>query len=334
MTRRGYIILLTVVLSFFSGGAMVIGYSKVFKGSISIWDHTGRSAWPKEFTIVHINSSIDDTVQSAYFFSAEGKVKRPLLLSLHTWSGDYQQQDPLAAIAKEKNWNYIHPDFRGPNNTRDACMSQKVISDIDDAIQYAVENGVVDLRNIFVVGTSGGGHATLGTYLKTSHDVKAFIAWCPITDLESWYFQSKFNHRKYSEDLQKVSSTGSAVDLQELNKRSPLYFEIPPAIKGRLEIYAGINDGHSGSVPISHSIMFFNKMARHFNRPDLVVEEPEMSNLLTRGINAPNEEALIEGRAVLHSRNSERLRLVIFDGGHEMLPSYCFSRLEELAASI
>ncbi|WP_010553442.1 alpha/beta hydrolase family protein [Pseudoalteromonas arctica] len=78
----------------------------------------------------------------------------PLIMSLHTWSGDYQQFDPLASLSLKAGWNYIHPDFRGPNNSTDSCLSDKVISDIDDSIFYVIKNGNVDKDNIFIVGTS------------------------------------------------------------------------------------------------------------------------------------------------------------------------------------
>jgi len=117
----------------------------------------------------------------------------PLIVSLHTWSGDYSQNDPLAEMARKEGWNYIHPDFRGPNRTRDACLSKKAITDIDDAVQYAKDNGNgnVDMNNIFIVGASGGGYATLGSYLKISHQIKAFLSWVPISDLSAWFHQSK-----------------------------------------------------------------------------------------------------------------------------------------------
>src|SRR5690606_35910714 len=96
--------------------------------------------WTDAFKEVGIPSSVDGVLQKAYFHSARGADPRPLLISLHTWSGDYKQGDPLAEKAAEGNWNYIHPDFRGPNWTPDACMSPKALADIDDAIQYAIEN--------------------------------------------------------------------------------------------------------------------------------------------------------------------------------------------------
>lgn len=61
-----------------------------------------------------------------------------------------------------RDWNYIHPDFRGPNRTFDSMGSQFVLSDIEDAIEFALKNTHADPNNVHIIGVSGGGFATLG----------------------------------------------------------------------------------------------------------------------------------------------------------------------------
>ena len=78
---------------------------------------------------------------------------------MHTWSGDYNQEDPLAKEVLLRDWNYIHPDFRGPNNNSNACGSSLVITDLEDAIQFAINHGIVDTANTHIIGVSGGGYA-------------------------------------------------------------------------------------------------------------------------------------------------------------------------------
>jgi hypothetical protein len=107
-------------------------------------DNTSRTKRGKEFLLVKISSKADASLQPAYFLRAQSKVPKPLIVSLHTWSGDYSQDDPLADMARTAGWNYIHPDFRGPNRTADACLSPKALTDIDDAIKYAKDKGPVD----------------------------------------------------------------------------------------------------------------------------------------------------------------------------------------------
>lgn len=40
-----------------------------------------------------------------------------------------EQEDALAALAAAADWNCIHPDFRGPNISPEACLSDLVVSE-------------------------------------------------------------------------------------------------------------------------------------------------------------------------------------------------------------
>ena len=154
MKRNNTILLLFLILTSFIVGGLTGHYYPQIKSrlisNMNIWDNTSDERWGEGFSIVTIRSSVDDTEQSAYFFKADSGTPKPLIVSLHTWSGDYSQNDPLAPMAKDAGWNYIHPDFRGPNWTADACLSEKAIADIDDAMKYGIDNGNVDMTNVFV----------------------------------------------------------------------------------------------------------------------------------------------------------------------------------------
>ena len=79
-------------------------------------DGTNNKKWPIKCKKVEIISTLDKEIQMAYFYSSNEK-KRPLVISLHTWSGNYEQKDDLVIQCIENEYNYIHLDFRGPNNT-------------------------------------------------------------------------------------------------------------------------------------------------------------------------------------------------------------------------
>ncbi|MBD9355706.1 alpha/beta hydrolase family protein [Methylomonas albis] len=287
--------------------------------------------WPDGFTVWDIPSSIDGNLQKAYFYSAPGKTKRPLLISLHFWAGIYATPDPLAAYAKTYGWNYIHPDFRGPNIGTDNCLSDKVIADLDDAIEFALQNGSVDAQNIFVVGFSGGAYATLGLYAKTRHSVKAWLAWAAISDLEAWQRETAAHGNiELSDDVLRCTGSGSQIDTEAAKRRSPLFWALPNVPRGRIELYAGIKDGHkgTGTVAISHSIAYFNYLTSRYNKFDAVVDVKEAMPLLTQGSVAT--PLLIGDRKVFLRRDVGFASLTVFNGGHEMLPSYCFEHLLEL----
>ena len=77
------------------------------------WDNTTNKNWPTGFVQKEIQSTIDGTIQKAWFYPTQLSKPQPLIVSLHTWSGDYNQEDPLTKEVLLRDWNYIHPDFRG-----------------------------------------------------------------------------------------------------------------------------------------------------------------------------------------------------------------------------
>ncbi|NND31271.1 MAG: prolyl oligopeptidase family serine peptidase [Saprospiraceae bacterium] len=280
-------------------------------------------SWDPVFQVVEISSSLDGEMQKAYYRRAEGVEEMPLLVSLHSWSGDYTQFDSLSLHSLSKNWNYIHPDFRGPNNRYEACGSRQAISDIDDAIQFAIDQGKVDLDNIHVIGSSGGGHATLLTFMKSRHNIKSFSAWVPISNLTDWYFESLGRQQKYAaEILLSTRSKPDSLNHGELNRRSPIFLETQWEQRKNswLNIYAGIHDGYEGSVPVSHSLEFYNKVVSDLGgASEDLVSTKIILDLVKMRTYPEKTNQMIGDREIIFQKQFENISLILFDGGHEML---------------
>lgn len=286
----------------------------------------GPFEWPDDFSLVEIAGSVDGKAQPAYFVPAAPGPAKPLLVSLHVWSGSYASGDALALQAMKHGWNYIHPDFRGANRTPENCLSDTVLADIDDAIAYAMKAGNVDPGHVFVVGFSGGGYATLGAYLKSRHRVRLWQAWAPISDLEAWFWETTARgHDSLARSILGCTASGSSLDVAEARRRSPLYWPVDGGERGRLEIYAGIKDGYSGTVPISHSIQFYNKLTSDFDVQASRVPEAIMAALLTRAQASGGQ--VLGDRPVHFHVDAGSVSLTIFDGGHEMLAEQAFERM-------
>jgi dienelactone hydrolase len=288
------------------------------------WDDSVSISWPSEFRIAEIRSSADGSKQRARFYSSRTKKGAPLIVSLHTWSGDYNQEDPLAGEIIKRGWNYIHPDFRGPGNRPEAGGSDLVISDIGDAINYALRNSDANPDDVHIIGVSGGGYATLAAYMKLRYPVRSFNSWAAISDLEAWYDECRSRNLKYSVDLEKITTGGTSFDATEAQRRSPLRMNYPVKYRAGsfLNIYAGINDGYNGSVPITHSIEFFNTIAKikYPGEKSLVVPDSIIIRLLGRRVDPQGDyQRRLAGRNVYLSSAAPDLSLTIFEGGHEML---------------
>ena len=77
------------------------------------WDDTRSKGWPSACEKIAVLLSVDKKPQEAWFFKSKSKKARPLIVSLHTWSGDYNQEDPLVQQCINWDYNYIHPERRG-----------------------------------------------------------------------------------------------------------------------------------------------------------------------------------------------------------------------------
>ncbi len=288
--------------------------------------------WDKEFKVVEIKSTLDHNIQKAYFYKSKSKTPKPLIISLHTWSGTYSQNDALAGICKQKELNYIHPDFRGANSTEDACCSDLALNDIDNAITYAINNSNVDTTKIFVIGVSGGGYATLSTFMKSKHNIAKFSAWASISDLVAWFNESKIRRNDYAENILHCTSSGKILNTTNAEHKSPIYWTTPAdkLKKSKLFIYAGIYDGIQGSVPISHSINFYNKLLSDMSVTDTLkyVSISEKLNLLEKR-QPLREFGSIAGRKICLQKEFGNLSLIIFEGNHEMLTEFALNELIE-----
>lgn len=302
-----------------------MGFSQVSSSD----DDPVLSSWPPGCRRIDIISSQDGSLQPFIFLAASGKEARPLVVSLHTWSGGYDQKDTLVWQCLENNYNYIHPHFRGRNNNPEACGSPEAIRDIDDAITFAVNTGNVDRSQIHITGSSGGGYATLLAYMRSAHDIKTFSAWVPISDLVKWFYESEGRKSEYSKDISKATGgwtdeNNYSVGMEEAVNRSPYYMKTPVERRkfSKLNIYAGIHDGYTGSVPITQSILFYNKVVQDFDPAEekaLVTDRDIIEMISSR--NYVKKPGTTIGNRVIHYEKSysDRVRIVIFEGGHENL---------------
>ena len=205
---------------------------------------------------IKVKSSIDGTYQPNLFYAAKEK-NRPLIVGLHTWSYDRNNQVPkMLPIAKERDYNLLLPEFRGPNLRSnpagiDACGSQKAKQDIMDAVEYVLENYEIDKENIFVVGASGGGTMAL---LMAAYAPKTFRGVCsfvPIADIGEWYEENP-NDR----DGIEACCAGGEGFWEECRKRSPITYADEIA-KATVKIFTGKWDA---CVPPHHGLDLFAKI--------------------------------------------------------------------------
>ena len=283
--------------------------------------------WPKEVREIKYRSKADNTRQPALFYAPAVRGEpRPLLVGLHTWSSDYRQNNsPYATWCIEHKWNFIHPNFRGPNRRPQATGSELVAADILSAVEFAKKNGAVDETRMYLVGASGGGYAALLMAGRAPEVWAGVSAWVPILDLTQWHAHTFKRKMKYAREIEN-SIGGKPVPgseaAAEAMKRSPVTY-LARAKGVALDINAGITDGHNGSVPISHSLEAFNLLAAAKDRLNAkqisaFVRTAKVPQSITDAVPV---DKTYGAKRVLFRRQSGTARVTIFQGGHEIIPA-------------
>lgn len=286
-------------------------------------------AW-QDLREVTLASSLDGEPQTVKWWAPaeESARARPLFVFLHSWSGDYRQDNTRwLRHAARNGWVFVHPDFRGPNRSPKACGSRWARRDILDAIDFAAERLSIDRSRIYLAGSSGGGHMAMLMAGRHPDRFSAVSAWVGISDLVEWHDfhtvdgKPQNYARMIRRSLGGPPGTSGEIDA-EYRDRSAIHFlhrigDLP------LDLAAGVRDGKSGSVPIRHTLRAFNVVARsHGNEP---IPEDTITTLWENGrLDAPRlsdvEADPTYDREIYLRRHSENARVTIFDGGHESLP--------------
>lgn len=297
-----------------------------------------RDAAAADATKVRIQSTLDGVTQPCYILVPDGYDENrppvPLLVSLHSWSADLEQQKPtLEEMANDRGWIMIYPNFRGPNLRPEACGSPKAQQDILDAVEWTKMHYRVDKKRIYLTGVSGGGHMTMLMAARHPQVWAAASAWVGISDLKAWY--AKHADTRYGEMMRKccggAPGDSDAVD-QQYRARSPLTF-LKNAAKVPLDISAGVHDGHTGSVPVRHSLEAFNEVAKAVDAQPITEKEILQISRKNGRLDNPLASDQVRdptyARKIYLRRHAGASRVTIFEGGHEGIVAAAVAWLEK-----
>ncbi len=307
--------------------------------------------WPRAIQHIQVRSTADQTDQPALVWSPATDEARPLLVGLHTWSGDYKQSSNGSVFAQwcmDRGWHFVSPNFRGPNSSPAAMGSDLAVQDIVDAVEHLKKTQKVDASRIYLVGASGGGHMSLLMAGRHPEIWAGVSAWCGISDIAAWHAEHLKGGRPDSYGKGIEASLGGAPLgslLEEAKKRSPLTW-LANAKGVPLDINHGVLDGRTGSVPFRHSLLAFNEVAvEPFKVEDILSyyetqqrpaswPAPEPDPLYVAVLrprekppawmpplpaDRPLDQPFDMPRPVVFRQVSGNARITLFDGAHEIL---------------
>lgn len=290
-----------------------------------------------KLTEIRVKSTADGTSQPSMLWTPKSATKKPtpLFVFLHSWSGNYKQNNSKwLAEAVKRNWIFLHPDFRGRNDHPAACGSKLARQDVLDAIDFVAAKYKVDTTRVYLAGASGGGHMAMLMAGYHPNRFSAVSAWVGISDLAKWHRFHTRNGKKGRYAAMTEKSLGGPpgkskrVDA-EYKARSPI-FHLQNVGNLPIDLAAGVKDGKTGSVPIMHTLDAFNVIANSGKRP--TVSRREIDELWKAGkLSNPKPGDRVKddtyGRTILLRRTAGPARVTIFDGGHEGLPKAAASWL-------
>ena len=211
---------------------------------------------------IRVTSTVDGSLEPSLFHHPGGDEAVPLVVGLHSWSYDrFNQRDNYLPLCRRYGFALLLPEFRGPNLTenprhREACGSEKAVSDVIDAVRHVAEKYAVDRRAIFLLGCSGGGHMALLAAEAAPELFRAVEVWCPVSDLAAWYrYQVETGHR-YRPHLEACLGGTPETAPEEYARRSST--ARPERLK---ELPVSIHHGrHDDVVPFRHSVALAQKL--------------------------------------------------------------------------
>jgi hypothetical protein len=153
-----------------------------------------------------------------------------------------------------------------------------------------------------------------------------------MTDLVAWYKEGKIRNNDYAQNILDCTGSKNELNIEKARQKSPMYWHTPveKLNNTKLYIYAAIYDGVQGSVPITHSINFYNKILEDMLVSDIskYVSIEEKSNLLEK-LEPVGEFGNIADRKIFLKKVYGNLSLIVFEGNHEMLTEYALNELLE-----
>ncbi|MEM6819185.1 MAG: alpha/beta fold hydrolase [Pseudomonadota bacterium] len=115
--------------------------------------------------------------------------------------------DPHRQFFASHGYAVIDPNFRGSTGYGRAHieqglkgLSEIMIDDIVDATSWAIEEGIADANNIFIIGASYGGFAALMSPLRYPDRFAGLVAHGPVTDLTRHMRYLKREDRQFAYD--------------------------------------------------------------------------------------------------------------------------------------
>lgn len=163
----------------------------------------GQLARPRPVTY----TARDGTKIRAYLTLPRGRVAQGLPLIILPHGGPYGVRDKLeyndeVQLLANRGYAVIQPNFRGSGGYGKAFfelgagqIGRAMQDDLDDAMDWAVAEGIADKDRVCVVGSSYGGYAALWSVIRNPERYRCAASFAGVTD---WDLILKYDKRFFT----------------------------------------------------------------------------------------------------------------------------------------
>ena len=173
----------------------------------------------------------DGTTIRAYLTVPKGREAKNLPLVIMPHGGPYGIRDTLAfndeaQLFANRGYAVIQPNYRGSGGYGEAFeklgdgqIGRKMQDDLDDAMDWAVAQGIADKDRICVVGGSYGGFASLWAAIRNPERYRCAASWAGVTDFDSQlkFDSGYFNSRSKSRWRQRIEGSEKSFKLDDVS---------------------------------------------------------------------------------------------------------------------
>jgi dipeptidyl aminopeptidase/acylaminoacyl peptidase len=193
----------------------------------------------------------DGVALPAYLTRADPAAKgQPMVLLVHggPWARDGWGLSPTAALLANRGYAVLQVNFRGSRgygkrflNLGNRQWGLAMHDDLVDAVKWAVDQQIADVKRVAIMGTSYGGYATLAGLAFTPDTFACGVDVVGPSNLFTLLAAIPPYWAAYKQQLvQRMGDPGDAKDTALLTRASPLFSA--ERIKAPLLIGQGAND--------------------------------------------------------------------------------------------
>jgi dipeptidyl aminopeptidase/acylaminoacyl peptidase len=173
----------------------------------------------------------DGTRIRAYLTLPRGREAKSLPLIVMPHGGPYGIRDKLqyddeVQLLANRGYAVLQPDYRGSGGFGQAFedlgkgqIGRKMQDDLDDAMDWAVKQGIADPRRVCLVGGSYGGYAALWGVIRNPERYRCAASYAGVTDWQSQlsYDNDFFSRSERNAWREKIRGTDRSFDMTSVS---------------------------------------------------------------------------------------------------------------------